>query len=53
MFDANDDADSRRASHRAEVEKAARHEAGVSRRAFLRAGAGVALAAGLPGWLSG
>lgn len=53
MFDANDDAGSPCASQESELGKIARHEAGVSRRAFLRAGAGVALAAGLPGWLSG
>ncbi|HEY1136673.1 MAG TPA: FAD-binding oxidoreductase [Xanthomonadaceae bacterium] len=53
MFDANEDAGSPGASQGSELEKVARHEAGVSRRAFLRAGAGVALAAGLPGWLSG
>lgn len=54
MFDANGDAGSRDAGHgRGDVGTAARQDAGMSRRAFLRAGAGISLAAGLPAWLSG
>ena len=58
MFDADGDTDSRGADSRggrqgSGMHKIERHDAGISRRAFLRTGAGVALVAGLPGWLSG
>lgn len=53
MFDANEDADSRGAGQGRERQNGVRPDAGMTRRTFLRTGAGVALAAGLPSWLSG